>query len=555
MLSGKMLKEGVLSAARHLSEHTEEVDALNVFPVPDGDTGTNMTMTLTAAADELSQLEDESTFDEAAERAASAMLRSARGNSGVILSLIFRGFAKAVEGVQHLDGAGLAQALAQGSEAAYKAVIKPVEGTILTVVREAAQRAKETAQSVADAVAVWHAALEAAKETLGKTPSLLPALRQAGVVDAGGQGLVYIMEGLMQGFLGQDFDENNQPVLVARPRPRAVISDENITFTYCTEFLVNRAPDAPAAEIETLRLALMGMGDSLVLADAGDVLKGHIHSNCPGEVLSLALTCGPLAQVKVENMRIQHEQAAWAKPQQTGSDEPGKGPAESVEVAPEKRYGIVAVAVGEGLSSLLCELGADEVVSGGQSMNPSTQELLLAVNRVPAEHVFLLPNNKNIVMAAEQVAALTSKELSVLPTHSVVQGIAAVLEFDESASAAENYIQMQDAALRAQTGLVTYAVRESNVDGLEITNGAIIGLENGKLTLTAEDPVAAAFEVTQHLIGQCGGSIVSIYAGADATEEMTAALLDKLEEAYGGEIELSAAQGGQPLYYYMIGVE
>jgi len=549
-----MLKEGVLSAARHLGTHTQEVDALNVFPVPDGDTGTNMTMTVEAAARALTQLDDESRFDDAAAHAADAMLRSARGNSGVILSLIFRGFARSVKGASKLDGPGLARALQQGSEAAYGAVMRPAEGTILTVMREAAQRALETNGG---ALAVWLAALEAARESLANTPRLLPALRQAGVVDAGGQGLVYIMEGLLQGFSGgkADWKEDGGEAFVVRTeharRTAAALCDTEIKFAYCTECLIERGPACDAAEADKLRAALEALGDSVVVADGGEVIKLHAHSNRPGEVLSLAQACGELIEVKVENMRLQHREAS-ERDMLPKTD----GEAFYDDEAPAmKRYGLVAVAAGEGVTALFKELGVDAVIAGGQSMNPSTEDILKAIDSVPAEHVFVLPNNTNIIMAAEQAAPLTTKGVSVVRTASVPEGVAAALAFDESEGVERNHVQMQRAAGRVQTGLVTYAVRDSSAEGLDIRKGAVIGLENGRLTVTENDPVTAAWRVARHLVRKHSGTIITIYAGENVTAQMTAQLLERLEKRYGSEVEISAVPGGQPVYYYMIGVE
>ena len=542
-----MLKEGILSAARHLGTHTAEVDALNVFPVPDGDTGTNMSMTIAAAARELAQMDDSSRFDDAADRAANAMLRGARGNSGVILSLIFRGFAKSVKGEALLGGSGLAQALQQGSQAAYGAVTKPTEGTILTVVREAAQRAVQAAAG-GSALDVWRAALETARESLSNTPRLLPALRQAGVVDAGGQGLIYIMEGLLHGFSGGKADPSDEPFVVLAQPVRlspAATSDIEIKFAYCTEALIERGPDSPAADVDKLREGLLELGDSVVVADGGDMLKVHVHSNTPGDVLSLALSCGALLQVKVENMRIQHQDAQL--PPQTE---------EAPEAAPAlKRYGIAAVAAGEGVAALFTELGVDAIIPGGQSMNPSTDDILRAIESIPAEHVFVLPNNANIIMAAEQVAPLTSRGISVVRTTSVPEGVAAALAFDESEGVERNHVQMQRAAAHVQTGLVTYAVRDSSAEGLDIHKGSVIGLENGKLTVTGDDPVTAAWRVARHLVRKNSGSIITIYAGEGVTTQMTAQLVERLEKRYNGAVEISAVTGNQPVYYYMIGVE
>ena len=540
-----MLKEGVLSASRHLSSHTAEVDALNVFPVPDGDTGTNMSMTVEAAARALAQLGDESRFDDAAEHAAAAMLRGARGNSGVILSLIFRGFAKSVKGAGQLDGPGLAKALQLGSEAAYGAVMRPAEGTILTVAREAAQRALETAQGITnDVLTVWRAALDAARESLANTPYLLPALRQAGVVDAGGQGLVYIMEGLLHGFSGGKANIEDTPFVVAQEalRTAAALCDGEIEFVYCTEFLVGRAPGAAESDADKLRAALLALGDCVLVAGDSEVLKGHVHTNAPGDALNLALACGELLQVKVDNLRQQHREIIAA-------------PREAPEAPVKRRYGIVAVAAGDGMTRLFTEIGADAVVDGGQSMNPSTEDILRAIDSVPAEHVFVLPNNANIQMAAEQAAPPTPRGVSVVRTASVPEGVAAALAFDESEGVERNHVQMQRAAGRVQTGLVTYAVRDSSAEGLDIRKGAVIGLENGKLTVTGDEPVTAAWRVARHLVRRHSGSIITIYAGEGVTAQMTAQLLERLEKRYNGAVEISAVPGGQPVYYYMIGVE
>jgi DAK2 domain fusion protein YloV len=469
----------------------------------------------------------------------------------VILSLIFRGFAKSVKGLPFISGKDLAEGLLRGSEAAYKAVMKPTEGTILTVVREAAQRAREIALKTDDALDVWRAALQRACETLAKTPQLLPALRQAGVVDAGGQGLVYIMEGLLSGFTGHA----EVPVIaesfsyapsesVAMASSAAAKSNVDIKFTYCTEFLVERTSDAQKNDSTELRVALAELGDCVVVVDDDDILKVHVHSNQPGDVLNLAQAYGQFVQMKVENMRKQHTNAIAGAPEPVGDVVPA-----------EKKFGIVAVAAGEGMAELFRSVGTDEVVSGGQSMNPSTEELLRAVNQTPAEHVFLLPNNKNIIMAAEQVEALTARGVSVVQTRSVPEGVAAVLEFDESAGVEANHVQMQRAAERVQTGLITYAARESNAEGLDIKQGAVIGLENGKLTVTETEPVSAAYRVARHLVRKHSGSMITLYAGEDVTQAQTDQLVDMLEKRYNGSVEISTVQGSQPMYYYMIAVE
>ena len=540
LLNGQMLKQGIVSASQRLGSRKDEVDALNVFPVPDGDTGTNMSATVSAAAREIAKFDNNCSFSAAADQIAASMLRAARGNSGVILSLIFRGFAKSVKGMPHIGGKELARALAQGSEAAYKAVTKPTEGTMLTVIREAAQQAQ--AQDSASAVDVFRAALDRARESLARTPAMLPVLRQAGVVDAGGQGLVYVMEGLLQGFTGDEIEETSVPALVMEAAAPQISVDS--AYDYCTEFLVERAADATRTDTEHLRCTLAALGDCVVVVDDDEVIKVHVHSNRPGDVLNLAQDYGRFIDMKIENMRLQ--EAAFRAL---------STPATSAPPEPTKAFGIVAVANGEGLMNMHREIGVDEVVSGGQSMNPSTEDILRAINLVPAEHVFVLPNNKNIIMAAEQAAELSPRNVSVLQTRSVAQGVAAALEFDPEADAETNHGQMQQAARRVHTGLVTYAARESSVGGLDIHKDAIIGLEDGELTVTEEDPVEAARKVAQSLVDQHGGTMVTIYAGEDVTEAQCAQLTDKLGAQFGGEVDVMAVNGGQPMYYFIVAVE
>ena len=553
VLSGNMLKEGILSAALRLERHKGEVDALNVFPVPDGDTGTNMALTLAMAAKEIISLSGESAFCDVAERIASATLRSARGNSGVILSLIFRGFAQSAVGLEHIGGAELAHALECGSHAAYRAVANPAEGTILTVIREAAYQAAEVARvKPGDAIAVWMGALHGACESLAETPMLLPVLQEAGVVDAGGQGLVYVMEGLLQGFLGRSHTDEALPM----PEPDALrrflatigADAAQIKFTYCAECLIQRDGHQ---NTEELRRSLEKIGDCVVVAGDEDVIKIHTHTNRPGDVLNLAQVYGQFMETKIENMRIQQE-AFGAE--DTRLLDPEHGGAQLSDAAQQKQYGVVVVANGNGIERIFNELGADALVRGGQSMNPSTEEILRAVERVNAGHVFVLPNNKNIIMAAEQAALLSDKNVSVLHTGSVVEGIAALLEFDESADAEENHARMRQAAGRVQTGLVTYAARDSDIDGMRIRAGDVIGLENGRLTLKEQEPVAAACRVAQNLVSGHGGSMVTIYPGEGIAEEQTNRLLEHLKARFG-DMELSAVPGGQPMYFFMIAVE
>jgi len=547
-----MLKEGIVSASKRLGSRKDEVDALNVFPVPDGDTGTNMSMTVAAAAREILSLDDGCDFDTAAEQIASSMLRAARGNSGVILSLIFRGFAKSVKGLHRIGGKELANALAQGSDAAYKAVMKPTEGTILTVIREAAQEAQARAHDSASAAEVWHAALDRARKSLAHTPAILPVLRQAGVVDAGGQGLVYIMEGLTQGFQCADsgeVEDNFDEILMLNHA--AALNDIDFAYDYCTELLVERTTDAVRDDAEYLRCTLAGLGDSVVVVEDEALIKVHVHSNQPGDVLNLAQEYGQFIDMKVENMRRQ----------ESGFRNLYAGPAEiplnsdASPLTPDKAFGLVAVANGDGIIDMYKEIGVDAVVSGGQSMNPSTEDILQAVNQVPAEHVFILPNNKNIIMAAEQAAELSPRAVSVVPTLTVVEGVSAALEFDPDEDAEYNQAQMRLAAERVQTGLVTYAARESNANGLDIREGAVIGLENGELTITENNPVTAAYRIAQSLVDQHDGSIITVYTGENISQAQSDELADKLRLLYDGDVDVAMINGGQPMYYFIIAVE
>jgi len=538
MLTGDMLKQGFASASHHLDLHKAEVDALNVFPVPDGDTGTNMAATVAAAAQQLQDLDDNCGFSAAAEQAASAMLRAARGNSGVILSLIFRGFAKAVQGLNSVDGQALANALEQGAKAAYSAVAQPAEGTILTVARQAAQQAQASAQTCEIAAEVWESALNQARETLAQTPAMLPVLRQAGVVDAGGQGLVYIMQGLLQGFTGSTAEQPNFSIVSASTG--AAQADIDYDYDYCIEVLIERTAQAPQSDGEHLRTTLLQLGDSVLVAADEDIIKVHVHSNQPGDALNLSLQYGQLVDIKIDNMRKQ--EAAL----QTTPEAPPK--------QAEKAFGIVAVANGPGMVNMLREIGVDQVVNGGQSLNPATEDLLQAVEAVAAQHVFILPNNKNIVMAATQAAQLSGRA-SVVETTSVAQGVAAVLSFDPEETAEENQAQMLAAAKGVQTGLVTYAARDSRLNGLKIAQGAVIGLENSKLTLTDSDPIAAGFRVAQNLVEQHDGTLVTIYFGEDITQQQADQLADKLATHYNDQVDITCVNAGQPLYYFIIAVE
>lgn len=549
MLTGKMFRDGVISASNNISNSRKAVDALNIFPVPDGDTGTNMSMTIGAAAKEMAVLPDDCSLSEAASKCASALLRGARGNSGVILSLIFRGFAKGFKELDTAQGKDVARAFELGVKAAYKAVMKPTEGTILTVVRKASEAASELAKTVDDPMEVAFAALMAAKEALAETPEQLPVLKQAGVVDAGGQGLVLIFEGFHSVFAnGALVQPVEAPQELPKDESKSTVANasDDIEFGYCSEFLIEKATDAKEKDPLKLRAFLESIGDCVVVVDDTDIIKVHVHSNEPGNVIQAALKYGQLINIKIDNMRYQHRNA------QEGAGESAKAPEPA---SPVNSYGFVAVCAGQGLTELFKDIGADVVVSGGQTMNPSTDDILNAVMATPAKTVFVLPNNKNIIMAAEQAARLTQgRTVKVLQTKTIPQGISAMLMFDEEASTDENELAMTQAAEGVSTALVTFAARDSEVEGVPVKQGEIMGLCNGKIRYVGSGKVDIAFKSASRLIKRSDCSIVTIIFGEDSTEEEAEELKRRLEEKFG-DIEFSVVNGGQPIYYFIISVE
>lgn len=551
MLTGKMFRDGVISAANNIANSRKSVDALNIFPVPDGDTGTNMSMTIGAAAKEMAVLPDTCSIGEAASKCASALLRGARGNSGVILSLIFRGFSKGFKELEEADGKDVARAFELGVKAAYKAVMKPTEGTILTVVRKASEAATELAKTVDDPMEVAFSAMMAAKEALAETPNQLPVLKQAGVVDAGGQGLVLIFEGFhsvfANGVIVQPLEAQPENEKQEAKSTVAAASDD-IKFGYCSEFLIEKAKDAKEKDPLKLRAFLESIGDCVVVVDDTDIIKVHVHSNEPGNVIQAALKYGQLINIKIDNMRYQHRNA------QEGVDE-SQGDVKLEPASPDNEYGFVAVCAGNGLTELFKDIGADVVVSGGQTMNPSTDDILNAVKATPAKTVFVLPNNKNIIMAAEQAARLAEgRKVVVLQTKTIPQGISAMLMFDEEADADKNALAMTQAAEGVQTALVTFAARDSEVEGVPVKKGEIMGLCNGKIRFVGADKVDIAFKAASKLIKKYQGEIVTLIYGDEITEDDAEALKQRLEEKFG-ELEISIVNGGQPIYYFIISVE
>ncbi|MBE6781997.1 MAG: DAK2 domain-containing protein [Ruminococcaceae bacterium] len=557
MFNGNILRDAIISGANNIANQKKAVDDLNVFPVPDGDTGTNMSMSIGNAARELARIDGE-TVGEVAKIAASALLRGARGNSGVITSLLFRGFSKGFKGAQEITPENLTDAFKLGVEAAYKAVMKPTEGTILTVSRVASEYAENAFNEGKDTLEVFAAALQGAKEALAQTPEMLPVLKKAGVVDAGGQGFVVILEGMysvlkdgvmieLSNAAPEQQEESSQPTV---RNAAGELEEFDINFPYCTEFIVNRAEDCDKEPSE-LRSYLESIGDCVVVVDDEEIIKVHVHTDHPGNAIEKALTFGALVKLKIENMAEQHEQAkkeAKKTAQNADRTEPIKS------VAPEKSFGFVSVAAGEGLATLFADLGADIVVSGGQTMNPSTDDILRAVESTPAETVFVFPNNKNIIMAAEQTIRLATRNVIVIHTRTIPQGITAMLNFDPDASANDNAIAMNNAINQVGTGQITFAARDSEFDGKKIKEGELLALNNGKITFTETSLEACLVKLTKQLLKK-DSAYVTLFYGEDVSERKAQTLYNVIQEKFGSKVEVTLVNGGQPVYYFIISVE
>ncbi len=544
-INGTLFREMVVEGAFAIEQKKEQANELNVFPVPDGDTGTNMSLTMESARKELEKLSQPS-LSKASSAAASALLRGARGNSGVILSLLFRGMAKKLREAQEADGRVLALALKEGVDTAYKAVMKPAEGTILTVSRVSAQHAVEACQAdpSLSPEAVLEAIVEKGHEALKKTTKQNPVLEKAGVVDAGGFGFVTILEGMLDALKGIRHERRELPEESRAAADFSRIKAEDITFTYCTEFIAQRKDRS--RNVGRLRSILDGMGDSLVVVEDDDIIKVHVHTDNPGKAIEEGLKFGPLLTVKVENMREQHTEKVV--------EGTANAPKERVIAKPEKKYGYVAVAAGEGLKAMFTDLGVDCVVQGGQTMNPSTSDILHAADSVPAETVFILPNNKNIIMAAEQAAKLSEeKKLVVVPTRSVPQGASAMLAADlgseNDAALAES---MLEAAHHVKSGQVTYAARDSEFDGKKLKRGEYLSLIEGKLCANGRESSVIKKLVKE--LSKESGEFATIIYGEGVTEEKAKAVASMLQKENKG-LEVSIINGGQPVYYFIISVE
>ncbi len=548
-----MLRDAIISAANSIANNRKAVDDLNIFPVPDGDTGTNMSMTVGAASKELAHFNIDE-VGEVASCAASAMLRGARGNSGVITSLLFRGFAKGLKDKNFATGEDLANAMTLGVEAAYKAVMKPTEGTILTVARIAAEKGRASAAAGADAVEVWNAMCKGAEEALEMTPELLPVLKKVGVVDAGGKGLTLIMNGMKSVFengviVKSQTDDNKQTeedFIAVTQKNAAAEYEGEITFTYCTEFIIERDQKIEKDPLD-LRKYLESIGDSVVVVDDEEIIKVHVHTDNPGNAIQHGLEYGMMISSKIENMRKQHEQAK--KDAGIVDNEPEEDYAEPVE-----DIGFVSVAAGNGVKDLFRDLGVNQIVSGGQTMNPSTEDILKAVLKVPAKTVYVLPNNKNIIMAAEQVIPLADRKVIVVPTRTIPQGISSMMAYDPDASDEENLMSMVKAADNVSTGMITFAARDSEFDGHKIKQNEIMALDNGKLVFTEKSPVKAAIKLIRSLTKKDTQFITILY-GEGITKEQANELYRNISSKVSNDVEITMVNGGQPVYYFIISVE
>ena len=555
MFNGNILRDAIISAANNIANNKKAVDDLNVFPVPDGDTGTNMSMSIGNAAKELARVKDEP-VGKVAQTAASALLRGARGNSGVITSLLFRGLAKGFKDADEITSENLAAAFKAGVEAAYKAVMKPTEGTILTVARVASEYASRANDTGKDPLEVFEAAMEGAKKALAETPEMLPVLKKAGVVDAGGQGFVVILEGMYSVFkdgvmimpaAAPAVKETEEEAAPTVKHAAGELEDFDINFPYCTEFIIIRSADCDKEPAE-LRSYLESMGDCVVVVDDEEIIKVHVHTDHPGNAIEKALTFGALTKLKIENMAEQHEQAKQEAAAAAKSNEPFK-PAE-----PEKPFGFVSVAAGDGLAALFTDLGADVVVSGGQTMNPSTDDILHAIESTPAETVFVLPNNKNIIMAAEQAIPLATRNVVVIHSRTIPQGITAMLNFDPDADTDTNAINLGNAINNVSTGQITFAARDSEFDGKKIRQGELLALDGGKIVFTETSIENCLVRLTKQLIKK-DSSFVTVFYGEDVTDKQAESLFKVLESKFGSKVEFTLVNGGQPVYYFIISVE
>ncbi|HYE12052.1 MAG TPA: DAK2 domain-containing protein [Patescibacteria group bacterium] len=529
----------IISGANNLENNKHMVNSLNIFPVPDGDTGTNMSLTMTSAVKEINSLKDFEIHN-VFEAAANGTLMGARGNSGVILSQIFRGLAKGVKTHNDLSVAAVADSFMEGSNTAYKAIMKPTEGTILTVIRETAEFAIKEKDKHSDLIEFFELLIKKANEVLDKTPDLLPVLKNAGVVDAGGKGLICIFDGMLHALKTNSvlmLIEGGSLVDEEQPMAQEYYSTEDITFGYCTEFFIKTG----SIDLERYKDTLRDMGDSQVVVGGAGIVKVHIHTNNPGKVLEMALEHGELSKIKIDNMREQHRELLV------------EIPAAPVLPAEPQRYGVVAVAMGEGIAGIFKDLGVDEIIEGGQTMNPSTEDIVKSINKINAENIIILPNNSNIILAANQAKSLSEKNVIVAATKTIPQGIAALMALDFDKIPEDNTKKIEKSISSVKTGLITYAVRNSTYDDINIEEGNILGLVEGKINSVAETVPEVFKELLEKMVDE-DSSLVSIYYGKETSKEEAEMLAAYVQETYP-ECEVDMHFGGQPLYYYIISVE
>ena len=539
-IDGKQFRDMFVSGANNLKNHKELVDKLNVFPVPDGDTGTNMSLTISCAIKELNKVETDD-IGQLGKALSKGSLMGARGNSGVILSQIIRGIAKSIEGKDKLSSMDIAEALKNGSDTAYKAVIKPVEGTILTVVRESSEYALKVAALEDDIIEFMTLLIKESNNSLNRTPELLHALKEAGVVDSGGKGLVVVYEGMLKSLEGEFVDSQEvQSTEAPSVKVENKISTEDIKFQYCTEFILetDKISDLKMRDI------MIKYGDSLVVVGDEGVIKVHVHTNTPGTVLQEALAFGQLLTIKIENMKLQHENKVIEDAKDTKE--------EKVQEEP-KEFGFIATSMGEGLAQIFKDFGVDHIIEGGQTMNPSTEDFMKAINEMNAENIIILPNNSNIIMAANQAKDLSDKNIIVIPTKNVSQAFAALVTFDGDMTVEENEANMVEALSTVKSGQVTYAVRNTVINDIEVKEGNIIGLGEGKLLSAGDDVADITTKLVESLVDE-DSTIITLFYGEDTKEEDAEALRDALEEKFE-DIDVELYYGGQPIYYYLVSVE
>lgn len=552
-IDAAMLKKCFLAGAANLEAKKEIINELNVFPVPDGDTGTNMTMTILSAAKEVSSISSP-TFENLSKAISGGSLRGARGNSGVILSQLFRGFTKEIKTVTVIDAEVLARAFQKATETAYKAVMKPKEGTILTVAKGLADKMNELAGENGDLEEILGQVIEHGRYVLSQTPEMLPVLKEAGVVDSGGQGLIEVISGAYDCLLGKEIDLTAALGSGTTAKVEADAVEADIKFGYCTEFIINIEKKFDNGDELNFKAYLESIGDSIVVVADDEIVKVHVHTNDPGLAIQKALTYGSLSKMKIDNMREEHKEklikeAEKAEAEKKAAEEAARKPAE-----PKKKYGFISVSAGAGLSEIFEGLGVDVVIEGGQTMNPSTEDMLNAIDKVNAENVFIFPNNSNIILAANQAQSIvTDKNVYVVPSKTIPQGITALINFDETAEAESNFENMSSEMKNVKTGQVTYAVRDTSMDGKEIKQNDIMGIGDKTILSVGKDIESTTIDMLSQLIDD-DSELISVYYGEDVTEEQVDSLTAKLEEAYP-DLDLEVHSGGQPIYYYIVSVE